>query len=241
MNETQPVQLDDKPEEPRGGSLLSRIGRRKGRPERRSPLWKRRFYVHPLQRKYFLLSLVPLMVTALLLILLLFVPLQMAYTRSSMDPDRAFVVREALVLVSRIWPAILLTMMAYAIVIFFTLHRLVGALPRIERMLQGIAKGDLPSFIRVRPNDDLREFAGHLDEAFRTLILALKDLREHETRAAQGLADLQQKVRPGGAEVGEILNSLKEISRRHQEMAKVLSYFNFPTHSAEGSTQTVSQ
>jgi len=210
-------------------------------PERRMPFWKRKFYVHPVQRKYFFLSLVPLAASAVLLIVLLFLPLHVAYTRSAFEPERAFVMRQALILVSRIWPAIILTMIAYAIATFFVLHKLVGPLPRIERLLRGIARGDLPPFIRVRPKDDLEEFAAHLDQAFRTLFLALKEIRDQEARAAQGLAELQGKLRIGGAEGGDLSKPLGEISRHHQEIHKILSYFSFPAHLGEEGKETPRQ
>ncbi|MDH7498896.1 MAG: methyl-accepting chemotaxis protein [candidate division NC10 bacterium] len=200
------------------------------RPERRLPFWKRRFYVHPLQRKYFFLSLIPLAASAVLLIVLLFLPLQVAYTRSAFEPEKALIMHQALLLVSRIWPAIILTMIAYAIATFFVLHKLVGPLPRMERLLRGIAKGDLPPFIRVRPKDDLEEFAAHLDQAFRTLFIALKEIRDQEARAAQELAEVRGKLGSGGAGGGDLLKSLEEIRQRHQEIGKILSYFSFPAH-----------
>ena len=202
--------------------------------ERRIPWWKRKFYVHPIQRKYFSLSLVPLIFCTFLLILMLFLPLKLALQRLDFGPEKSVIIRDVYPLVFRIWPVAIISMLAYAVLFYFVTHKLIGPLPRLDRILRRIAEGDLtvPS-LRVRPTDDLTDFAVSLDRAYGTLVSALAAIREQEILGAQELFVLQQKLRAGPNDTEKILQDLEGIGGRQTEMEKVLSYFKFSTRSGE--------
>ncbi len=202
--------------------------------EKRLPWWKRKFYVHPIQRRYFVLSLLPLVVCSLLLVFLLFLPLELALKRPGLEPHEASLIKTIYPLVFRVWPAVVVSMLLYSVVFFFVTHRLVGPIPRLQWIFRRIAEGDLttPS-IRVRPEDDLREFARILDRAYGTLVSALAAIREQETLASQELFALQQQIKVGQNDGQKLLQALESIRGRQTEMAKVLSYFKFLTRSGE--------
>jgi methyl-accepting chemotaxis protein len=205
--------------------------------ERRFPWWKRKFYVHPVQRRYFILSLIPLVVCSLLLVFMLFIPLKLALLRPDLEPHELSLISTIYPLVFRIWPAVVLTMLGYSVIFFFVTHRLVGPIPRLEWIFRRIAEGDLTiPTIYVRPEDDLRDFARSLDRAYGTLISALAAIREQEALASQELFVLQQKVRAGQNDAQKLLPALEGIGGRQTEMAKVLSYFKFPPEVARKAT-----
>jgi methyl-accepting chemotaxis protein len=202
--------------------------------ERRIPWRKRKFYVHSIQRKYFVISLIPLVICTLLLILLLFVPLKLALLRLDFGPEKSAIINNIYPLVSLIWPAAVISMLAYAVVFYFVTHRLIGPLPRLQRIFRKIAEGDLThSAIRVRPKDDLEEFARFLDGAFGTLVSALSAIRDQEDLAVRELAVLQDKIRGELSDTAEILQALEGIIGHQTEMEKVLSYFKFPGRSSK--------
>lgn len=195
----------------------------------RLPWWKRKFHVHPIQRKYFAFSLVPLAVCSLLLILTLFIPLKLVLLRADIGPEMAVIRADIYPLLSRIWTAVVISMLAYSVVFYFFTHELIGPLPRLEQTFRRIAEGDLSHpTIRVRPKDDLEPFVRFLEGAFGTLIAALTAIRNQEGLAGRELTILQEKVRGGLNDAGQILQALESTSGHQKEMEKVLAYFKFP-------------
>ena len=189
--------------------------------------WRRKFYVHPIQRKYFFLSLFPLVVCGFLLVFLVFFPLHMALWESASDPEKAAVLSQIRSLSVPIMLALLISMLVSSIMSFFVTHRLGGPLYRIEQILHGVTDGQLPTSVRIRRDDDLQDFAGLFDKAFKTISAAMGAVTEHQARAAKELAALHQRVK---AELdGEVLEGLEEISRSHREVQHILENFKLPS------------
>ncbi len=188
----------------------------------RIPWWRRKVLVHPIQRKYFFLSLVPLLFCAVLLNIVVFVPLKLAV--SSM-PNSVL----ASALAARIWPAFLLAMLATCLLSLLVTHRFAGPLYRFEQVLRRAADGDLPGVIQLRHGDDLHEFAALLNRTFGTMISALETIGAHEGEAGKELAALRDKMQGGLADPHDIVDRLDEIGRRHKEIANVLATFRLPS------------
>ena len=188
--------------------------------------WRRKFYVHPIQRKYFFLSLVPLVVCGFLLIFLVFFPLHLALWGSASGPEKTVIMSQIQSLAVPVMLALLVSMLVSSIMSFFVTHRLGGPLYRIEQILHGVTDGELPTSVRIRRDDDLQEFAGLFDRAFRTISSAMTAVTDHQARAAKELAELHRKVQ---AELdGEVLHGLEEINRSHQEVQHILENFKLP-------------
>ncbi|MFQ5881713.1 MAG: hypothetical protein ACE5I9_04485 [Candidatus Methylomirabilales bacterium] len=199
--------------------------------------WRRSFYVHPIQRKYFFLSLVPLIVCAFLLIFLVFIPLNLALLGPAPDPEKAAILGQIYALAVRIWPAVLISMLVSGLLSFFVTHKFAGPLYRIEQVVRRIAEGDLPLSIRVRRHDDLQEFAALLDGAFGTITSALTAIREQEALAAKELTALQGNVKAGLKDAGGILQGLEVMGRRHREVENILANFRLPARSGDEGRQ----
>lgn len=192
-----------------------------------SPFWRRRFYVHPIQRKYFFLSLFPLVVCGFLLVFLVFFPLHMALWESASDPEKAAILSQIQSLSVPIMLALLISMLVSSVMSFFVTHRLGGPLYRIEQILHGVTDGEFPTGVRFRRDDDLQDFAGLFDKAFKTISAAMGAVTEHQAHAAKELAELHRKV---NAELdGEVLEGLEEISRSHREVQHILENFKLPS------------
>ncbi len=188
----------------------------------RIPWWRRKVLVHPIQRKYFFLSLVPLVFCAILLNIVVFVPLKLAVS-SMHDPLLAYA------LAARIWPAFLLSMFATSLLSLLVTHKFAGPLYRFEQVLRRAADGDLPGVIHLRHRDDLHEFAGLLNRVFGTITSALEAIGAHEGEAGKELAALRDRIHAGRAEPQDIVDRLDEIGRRHKEVTNVLATFRLPS------------
>jgi methyl-accepting chemotaxis protein len=198
-----------------------------------TPWWRRRFYVHPIQRKYFFLSVAPLVLCAFLLILLIFLPLDLTLRGPAPDPEKVATAGQMYALAIRIWPAIFISMLVSCLLSFFVTNKFAGPLSRIEQVVQKIAEGDLPRSIRVRRRDDLQGFSGLLDRAFGKITWALSAIREHEALAAKELAALQERLNAGLDDVGKIQQGLEVVSRHHREVENILANFRLPIRSGE--------
>jgi len=196
--------------------------------------WRRRVYVHPIQRKYFFLSLVPLIVCAFLLIAVVFIPLHLAVRDPASDPGEVAALGQSYALAVRIWPPFILSMLASCLFSFFITHKFAGALYRIEQVVRRAAEGDLPRAIRLRRRDDLQEFAGLLERAFETITSALMAVQEREALTMKELAALQANVKSGSNDAGEILRHLEGIADRQREVEAILATFRLPSRNGDG-------
>lgn len=195
----------------------------------RLPWWRRRFYVHPIQRKYFFLSLVPLIVCSILMVLLLFIPIRLAVRGLIFPPADAANLAELYPVAVRVWPAVLLSILASGILSVFVTHKLAGPLFRIEQILRGVSEGNLPLAVRIRRDDDLQEFAELLNGAFGRITAALTEIHKLQARAVHELTALPGKIRGGLEDTGEILRDLEGIGRYQREVERILAKFRLPT------------
>lgn len=193
------------------------------------PWWRRRFYVHPIQRKYFFLSLVPLIVCSILMVLLLFLPIRLAVRGLVFPPADAANLAELYPLAVRVWPAVLLSILASGLLSVFVTHKLAGPLFRIEQVLRGVAEGNLPLAVQIRRDDDLQEFARLLSGAFGKITAALTEIHKLQARAVHELTALPGKIRGGLEDTGEILRDLEGINRYQREVERILAKFRLPT------------
>lgn len=196
--------------------------------QRYVPFWRRKFYVHPIQRKYFHLALVPLIVCAFLLILLVFAPVFWAVNGPTPNLDQAAVVGQIYGMAGlRIWAAVIVSMLAACLLSFIATHKFAGPLYRIEQILRRVEEGNLPVSVRIRRDDDIQEFARALDSAFNTIAVALTAIQQQQAKADKELLVLKGKVKAGVN--GDILDDLEGTGRNHREVQSILANFNIPT------------
>jgi methyl-accepting chemotaxis protein len=194
----------------------------------RAPVFRRKFNVHPIQQKYFFLSLVPLLFFGATLILLILFPLNVALMGPDPELKHPTTLREIFTLLdARIWFALLISMLVSCALSYFVTHKFAGQLYRIEQILRRGQEGNLPSSVRVRRDDDLQELAELLDGNFKRTTSALAEIMEQQALAAKELTAVRGNVK---AEVGTemILTGLEGIDQRLREIEGILAHFKIP-------------
>jgi methyl-accepting chemotaxis protein len=194
----------------------------------RVPIARRRFNVHPIQQKYFFLSLVPLLFFGATLIVLVLSPLNFAPMGSDPELNQPAPLREILPLMdARIWFALLISMLVSCALSYVVTHKFAGQLYRIEQILRKGKEGNLPPSVRVRRDDDLQELAELLDGNFKKTTSALAEIMEQQALAAKELAAVRGSVNAGLP--GEmILTGLDSVGQRLQEVKGILTHFKVP-------------
>lgn len=165
----------------------------------RNPSRRRRFYVHGIQKKNVYLSLVPLIISSLLIIAFLFVPLDVLLYSSASATVKQTVAQDLQALGIRIWPAIFVAMVVSAflsvfITVFFT-HRFAGPLYRFQQVVDRMAAGDLSTGFKLRKGDDLVEMETALNRAIESLA---ETVQEVQGRLGDLTERLETLVRSGG-------------------------------------------
>lgn len=163
------------------------------------PWRRRRFYVHGIQRKYLFLSFVPLVISSLLIILLLFVPLDVLLYSSASATVEKTVAQDLHALGIRIWPAIFVAMVVSAFLsVFVTViitHRFAGPLYRFQQVIDRMAAGDFSSGFKLRKGDDLVEMETALNRAIANMVETVQEARG---RLGDLTGRLETLVRAGG-------------------------------------------
>ena len=200
----------------------------------RPDFWHRKFYVHPVQRKYLYLSLVPLVICSLAIIALTFVPMKLLLVGRASEFDKTMAAGCLSLLGSRLWPAVFVSMLLVAVLSVFASHALGGPLYRLEMIGRRLAAGEFPEPIRVRHGDDLEGIAGALDEAVRNLREAFGAVRERGQVARHRLAGLQQVAAAGPVPVADLSAGLREISAQLEAIEETLRPFRIESARPDG-------
>lgn len=191
--------------------------------------WRRkRFYIHPIQRKYFLLSLVPLIFYSFLILFFLFLPLDLLFFSEASSTQKAAVLWQLRALGVRVWPAVFLSMLLSAILSIFVTHKFAGPLYRFQETLRRMAEGDFAQRVKLRKGDELRELEEILNQFLANVGSAIADLREKEAAVQEKLDALIAKLKAGEAGRAELLADLEELRARQQEAREILGRFRVP-------------
>lgn len=189
---------------------------------------RRRFNVHPIQRKYFSLFLAPLLFfTSFLILFTILVPSDVIIQGTTADPGEAQIVgRISALLDLRIWLALLVSMIASGLLSYVVTNKFAGPLYRIEQMLRRGKDGDLPLSVRVRSDDELQELVELLDATFKKFASALTAIHEQQHLAVTELTAAQGK-REAGLD-GEVGERLERVNRHLREVENILANFKVP-------------
>ena len=202
-------------------------------PKRRPPFWKRRFYVHELQKTLAIwlgLALVSysLLVFAVAFLIPFILPAIEGLPSVSVV-EQAATALQVFALATTIWPALLFIVPVTACCSIFVTHRLMGPLGRIEGAAKELIRGNLALRIRLRKGDDLHELAGFMNEAVDNLVQAIQVIKESETSVRELLSGLVDEVQKRPSGNGEMLNRLNKALKDSQRIEQVLQKFQFST------------
>ncbi|TLY43397.1 MAG: methyl-accepting chemotaxis protein [Nitrospirae bacterium] len=204
-------------------------------PKRRPPFWKRRFYVHELQKTLAIwlgLALVSysLLVFAVAFLIPFILPAIEGLPSVSVV-EQAATALQVFALATTIWPALLFIVPVTACCSIFVTHRLMGPLGRIEGAAKELIRGNLDLRIRLRKGDDLQALAGFMNEAVDNLVQAIRVIKESETSVREILSGLVDEVQKRPSGNGEMLNRLNKALKDSQRIEQVLQKFQFSTPS----------
>lgn len=191
----------------------------------RPKFWQRRIYVHPIQRKYLVLSLIPLVICSVAIIVLVFLPTDLLLLGRVSEFEQAVTTTCVASLGRRLWPAIFLSMFVVAGLSVFASHTLGGPLLRLETIGKRLAAGEFPEPIRVRHGDDLEGMAGTLDEAVANLRLALIRIRDQGELARERAGALRRDLSAGRVTPATLSPQLQAITASLDEIHEAIQPF----------------
>ncbi len=200
-------------------------------PRKKPPLWKRRFYVHKIQRTYAIWFGLFMFFSSLLVFGLAFVAPFIRPALKLVSPlpleERARAADQFLVLAQTVtvWPALVVLIPAAAVFSIYVTHRLAGPLFRLEQTARELIRGNLALRIRLRKGDELHELAGLLNEVLDTLEQAFRGIRESEAHAREVLSWIMDEMRRQPSVNREVLNRLEIALKEGERIDEILKRF----------------
>jgi methyl-accepting chemotaxis protein len=198
-------------------------------PSKRPPRWRRRFYVHSIQRTYAIWFGLFMFLSSLLVFGLAFLApfILPALKLASPLPlaERARAADQFLVLAQSVWPALAVLIPAAAAFSMYVTHRLAGPLFRFEQTARELIRGNLALRIRLRQGDELHELAGLLNEFLETIDPALWKIRESESYVREALSWIMDELRKQPTVNREALNRLDRALKGSERIHETLKRF----------------
>jgi len=198
---------------------------------KRLPLWKRRFYVHKIQRTYAIWFGLFMFFSSLLVFglafLAPFIPPALKLVSQIPLEERARAANQFLILAQTVtvWPALAVLIPAAAVFSIYLPHRLAGPLFRLEQTARELIRGNLALRIRLRKGDELHELAGLLNEVLDKLEQAFRGIRESQTHVREVLSWIMDEMRKQPSVNREVLNRLEIALKGGERIDEILKRF----------------
>jgi len=198
-------------------------------PKKRPPLWKRRFYVHKIQRTYAIkfglfMFFSSILVFGLVFLVPFILPALKLVSQIPLE-ERARAANQLLVLAQTVWLALAVLIPAAAVFSIYLTHRLAGPLFRIEHTARELIRGNLALRIRLRKGDELHELAGLLNEVLDTLELSFRGIRESQTHVREVLSWIMDEMKKQPLVNREVLNRLEIALKGGERIDEILKRF----------------
>jgi methyl-accepting chemotaxis protein len=156
--------------------------------------FRKRFYIHSIQRKYAFLTFLLLASYTFVLAVALFIPPILRLTSGASLEEQAVAASQFIALSDRLWPAMLVSVPIFMIVSFWVTHRFAGPVYRLEQSLKQIAAGDLGMQVRFRSGDDLQELAGLVNQIIHRQSEVLRTVQSVHQRLLETMAQIRGKT-----------------------------------------------
>ena len=156
--------------------------------------FRKRFYIHSIQRKYALLTFLLLASYTFVLAVALFLPPILKLMGGSSLEEQALAASQFLALSDRLWPAILISVPIFMVVSLLVTHRFAGPVYRLEQSLRQIADGNLGLQVRFRTGDDLQELAVLLNQIIHQQGEALRTVQSVHQRLLEAMGQVRSKA-----------------------------------------------
>jgi methyl-accepting chemotaxis protein len=184
--------------------------------------FRKRFYIHSIQRKYAFLTFLLLASYTFVLAVALFLPPILKLASGSSLEEQAAAAAQFLALSDRLWPAILISVPIFMVVSVWVTHRFAGPVYRLEQSLKQIASGDLGFQVRFRSGDDLQELAVLMNQIIHQQSAVLKTVQS----VRQRLLEIMGQIRSKTVAPEQLNQTLEQIQIQIEQIESLLRQFN---------------
>ncbi|MBI3810897.1 MAG: methyl-accepting chemotaxis protein [Nitrospirae bacterium] len=184
--------------------------------------FRKRFYIHSIQKKYAVLTFLLLISYTFVLAVALFLPPMIKLAGGSSLEEQAAAAAQFLALSDRLWPAILISVPIFMVVSLWVTHRFAGPVYRLEQSLKQIASGDLGFQVRFRSGDDLQELAVLLNQIIHQQAAVLKTVQS----VRQRLLEIMGQIRSKTVAPEQLNPTLEQIQIQIEQIESLLRQFN---------------
>lgn len=183
--------------------------------------FRKRFYIHSIQRKYAFLTFLLLISYTFVLAVALFLPPILKLASGSSLEEQAAAAAQFLALSDRLWPAIMISVPIFMVVSFWVTHRFAGPVYRLEQSLKQIASGDLGFQVRFRSGDDLQELAALVNQIIHQQAEVLRTVQAIHQR----LLEIMGQVRSKTVAPEQLHQTLEQIQIQIEQIESLLRQF----------------
>ena len=191
----------------------------------------RYFIDSKLQTKYFLLSVMMLVLYTMFFVAILFtpyiVPLYFGYPLQ----DQTQAARMLLSLHKSIWPALGVVILVLSALSIFITHKIAGPVYRFRKVFAEVSKGNLNITVRLRKRDEFKDLAEELNMVIGELRACVETLRGgHETVAAC-ISELEKQLSEKQISSETGLELIARLQAGRENWAHILDKYATPDKS----------
>ncbi len=200
-----------------------------------SPFRRRRFYVHPIQKRYAFLTAILLIAYTFLIVLTLFIPPAITLISGSPIEEKAEAAMQYIVLGERLWPAIAISISVLAVISVYITHKLAGPIYKFEKTALDVIGGDLSVRIRLRKGDDLKELANLLNQLLGNIDKSMMNIRRMEGDMGADLPGILKDLSSidGLNERQELLERIERVIEKNKDIRDILDKFKLSDKNEE--------
>lgn len=197
------------------------------------PYKRRRILINRFQHRLLLINLLYFFTTLLIFSGALFIPLIIQLESSTLSlPEQEAVASQFLSLHGRVWPALLIAFVLFAIHSIFVSHRIAGPLTQFRNTFKAIEAGDLSGRVTIRKNDYLGNETAILNEMIASLRAKVKGIDAQHREARRVLGKLTGGIENGSVEA--MHQAIEALGVHMQKLRECIDQFRLPAEEARG-------
>jgi methyl-accepting chemotaxis protein len=197
------------------------------------PYKRRQILIDRFQYQLLLINLLYFFTILLIFSAALFVPLIIQLDSHTLSlSEQEAVASQFLSLHARVWPALLLAFLLFAIHSIFVSHRIAGPLMRFRNTFKAIAAGDLSGRVTLRKHDYLGHEADALNEMIAGLRRKIKDIDVQHREVRTVLSEINGGIERGSVE--GVHHGIGVLGVQMQRLRDCIDQFRLPVEEARG-------
>ncbi|MFQ5801537.1 MAG: hypothetical protein ACE5JQ_01410 [Candidatus Methylomirabilales bacterium] len=197
------------------------------------PYKRRQVLIDRFQYQLLLINLLYFFAILLIFSAALFLPLIIQLESKTLSlSEQEVVASQFLSLHARVWPALLIAFLLFAIHSIFVSHRIAGPLMRFRNTFKAIAAGDLSGRVTLRKHDYLGNEADNLNEMIAGLGTKIKGIKIQHREMRAVLSALKGGIENGSAEDNN--QKIAALEVQMQKLRESIEQFRLPTDERRG-------